>query len=1480
MPSVKDDPGLESNVTIIVSAAVSRVERGALVDRGANGGILGNDARVILQHQQVVNVTGIDNHELNSLKMVDATAKVTTQLGDVILIMRQYAYLGVYRTIHSAGQIEYYKNIVDDRSMKCGGKQHIRTNDGYIIPLDIINGLPYMKMTPNTDQEYRDLPHVILTSGDEWNPTVIDNTITDTDDWYNTIKELSDGLIHSPFDQFGRYRRRETIPQGNEPEVEINEHHTDVDPVQRFRCAFHEASNLNQVYICEHDYLDVETFHSEIGDNKDGDDAKHIEAPSGRTKKKPMDYERYKPYFLHVSTEKIRRTFQNTTQNAVNVMAGNKIQQTLQSPYPAHNVWRRNEPVATDTIFAEVPAVDTGGQTMAQIYVGRKSLVIDVYGMSSTKEFVNTLEDTIRKRGAMDKLISDSAKVEISQRVKDVLRAFCIDDWQSEPYYQHQNFAEHRWKFLKRNVQWIMNNRNVDPNAWLLATQWVADIMNHTAEKSLGWRIPISLLDGQTHDISILLIFIFWDIVYCRRYEDHSYKGQIGSVKSNEIRGRFVGFSWSVGHALTFKILTDDSKKIIHRSRVRLAKSGENNLKLDVEAGAVPERVYIHSHHDDTQGTSRLPTVDLTNNPFTIEHDEPFESRVNQGEEPDVDGTPPDSTFSNLDDPTPLDDPPLRDLPTVETVPDEEDTDEVPPHIRTDPRADPNDPDSHLDFTWQSLRTENPTVQGLPPEEMAGRTFLMPPAEDGSRVRAQIISRVQEHKRDLEAHPDLVRFKCLVNNDYEEVVHYNDIVDFIEQDQTWDGTWHFRRVLQHEGPLKRNDKKYKGSRYNVLVEWETGEKTWEPLTTVDKVGVYDTDPVTLAIYARENNLLDTPGWKLKGMKKLAKTQKRIERHANQAKLHSYRTKPIYMYGILVPRNYEQAVEIDKANGNTYWQDATALELGQIDDYNAFLDKGKGYDPGPAFKKIRCHMVYAVKHDGRRKARFVAGGHLTDTPIDSVYSSVVSLRGVRLLAFVSELNDLEIWATDIGNAYLESYTKERVYIKAGPEFGERERHTLIIIKALYGLKSSGVRWHERLADVLREMGFSISKAEPDIWMRDKGDHYEYIAVYVDDLLLIGKDPQVIVDILSKTYKFKLKGTGPIEFHLGCDFFRDGEGNLCYAPRKYIEKTLDNYKRIFGRYPKEAVSPLVKGDHPELDTSDLLDEEQIKIYQSLIGSLQWAIQLGRFDIATATMTMSRYRAAPRQGHLERVMRICGYLSKMRHAVLRIRTEEPDYSDIPLKEHDWKYSCYPGAKEEIPHDAPTPRGKGVTSTSFFDANLYHDLISGRSVTGILHLLNKTPIDWFSKLQATVETATFGSEYVAARTSTEQIIDLRTTLRYLGVPINGSSMVFGDNESVVNSASQPYSKLHKRHNALSYHRTREAVAAGITRIHHIPGKKNPADILSKHWDYPTIWPILQPLLFWEGDTADIHKASRSNSKDREQSDGGTSSSRQTTSS
>jgi hypothetical protein len=152
------------------------------------------------------------------------------------------------------------------------------------------------------------------------------------------------------------------------------------------------------------------------------------------------------------------------------------------------------------------------------------------------------------------------------------------------------------------------------------------------------------------------------------------------------------------------------------------------------------------------------------------------------------------------------------------------------------------------------------------------------------------------------------------------------------------------------------------------------------------------------------------------------------------------------------------------------------------------------------------------------------------------------------------------------------------------------------------------------------------------MRKKNNQYEYIAFYVDDLAITMKNPKEFTDVLENKHKFKLKCTGPIAFHLSMDFTRDNDGTLCISPAKYIEKLTKNYEKSFSIKPKEFASPLEKGDQPELDTSELCTTEQVAHYQSMIGSLQWIVTIGRFDIHTAVMTMSGFCVAPRIGHLE--------------------------------------------------------------------------------------------------------------------------------------------------------------------------------------------------------------------------------------------------------
>ena len=202
-----------------------------------------------------------------------------------------------------------------------------------------------------------------------------------------------------------------------------------------------------------------------------------------------------------------------------------------------------------------------------------------------------------------------------------------------------------------------------------------------------------------------------------------------------------------------------------------------------------------------------------------------------------------------------------------------------------------------------------------------------------------------------------------------------------------------------------------------------------------------------------------------------------------------------------------------------------------------------------YQKIRVHLIFAVKHDGRHKARLVAGGHLTPDPIESIYSGVVSIRSLRLVIFLAKLNNLEVWGADIGNAYLEAKTKEKLYVVAGPEFEELEGHILVIYKALYRLKSSGLRGSQKIHDIMLDMGFSPCKADPCVWLRKAkcATKYEYVAIYVDDLLIACDCASDFIHTLKRKHNLKFEGDEPLKYHLGCDYHMDQMAPLLHNPK---------------------------------------------------------------------------------------------------------------------------------------------------------------------------------------------------------------------------------------------------------------------------------------------------------------------------------------------
>ncbi len=188
----------------------------------------------------------------------------------------------------------------------------------------------------------------------------------------------------------------------------------------------------------------------------------------------------------------------------------------------------------------------------------------------------------------------------------------------------------------------------------------------------------------------------------------------------------------------------------------------------------------------------------------------------------------------------------------------------------------------------------------------------------------------------------------------------------------------------------------------------------------------------------------------------------------------------YKFGIQIPSTVEEALEIDKGTRTTFWHDAIQKEMKHNSIAFEFLEPEDKVPIG--YKKITLHMVFDVKMDFTRKARLVAGGHLTNVPSSLTYSSVVSRDSVRIMFLLAALNDLKVLSADLGNAYLNAPNREKVYAVAGKEFVNGAGQNVIIVRALYGLKSAGAAWRAHLAGSLSSIGYKSCLADPDVWLR--------------------------------------------------------------------------------------------------------------------------------------------------------------------------------------------------------------------------------------------------------------------------------------------------------------------------------------------------------------------------------------------------------------
>jgi Reverse transcriptase (RNA-dependent DNA polymerase) len=281
-----------------------------------------------------------------------------------------------------------------------------------------------------------------------------------------------------------------------------------------------------------------------------------------------------------------------------------------------------------------------------------------------------------------------------------------------------------------------------------------------------------------------------------------------------------------------------------------------------------------------------------------------------------------------------------------------------------------------------------------------------------------------------------------------------------------------------------------------------------------------------------------------------------------------------------------------------------------------------------------HMIFDIKQeDMRHKARFVVGGHVIDSSNHTTYSSTISDISVRLLMLILIQNSLELMVGDVVNAFLTAPCAEKLWSIAGSEFQHqgKEGSKVILKRALYGLKTSSRSFHEFFGDKLRRMGFTCSRADLDLWIKKSEDYegYDYIATHVDDLIIAAKNPANYMNEIEQEFLIRNKAYSP-SYYLGNDIKQVGKG-IHISSKKYATKVLRRFQAQHGDIRKKNI-PMSPKAHPELAEAPPLDLDGVKQYHHIIGVCQWFVVTGRFDIAYAVSSLSRFSSMPRIGHLE--------------------------------------------------------------------------------------------------------------------------------------------------------------------------------------------------------------------------------------------------------
>ncbi|KAK1670678.1 hypothetical protein QYE76_058837, partial [Lolium multiflorum] len=502
-----------------------------------------------------------------------------------------------------------------------------------------------------------------------------------------------------------------------------------------------------------------------------------------------------------------------------------------------------------------------------------------------------------------------------------------------------------------------------------------------------------------------------------------------------------------------------------------------------------------------------------------------------------------------------------------------------------------------------------------------------------------------------------------------------------------------------------------------------------------------------------------------------------------------------------PATYEEAMMSPDSNK---WQEAMKSEMGSMYDNKVWTL----VDLPDSRKAVENKWIFKRKTDADGnitvyKARLVAKGfrQIQGVDYDETFSPVAKLKSVRILLAIAAFFDYEIWQMDVKTAFLNGDIEEELYMVQPKGFVDPKNADKVckLQRSIYGLKQASRSWNRRFDKVIKDFGFIQCHGEACIYKKVSGSSVAFLILYVDDILLIGNDIELLSSV--KGYlnnSFSMKDLGEASYILGIKIYRDRSRRLIgLSQSTYLDKILKKFRMDES---KKGFLPMLPGKVLSKTQGPATAEERERMsqipYASAVGSIMYAMLCTRPDIAHAVSLTSRYQSDPGMEHWTAVKNILKYLKRTKDMFL----------------------CYGGDQE-------------LVVTSYTDASWNTDPDDSKSQSGYVFILNGAAVSWASSKQCTVAKSSTESEYIAASEASSEAVWMKRFIVELGVVPSALDplVIYCDNMGAIANAHEPRSHKRLKHIKLRYHSIREYIEDGEVKICKVHTDLNVADPLTK---------------------------------------------------